>query len=46
MLAALNLAYALAEQPANGTAASSSAIDVAGLVRRLDQALGADGQLL
>ena len=46
VLAALNLAYALAEQPANGTAASGSAIDVAGLVRRLDQALGADGQLL
>ena len=46
VLAALNLAYALAERPADGTATSGSAVDVAGLVRRLDQALGADGQLL
>ena len=50
VLAALNLAYALAEAPAAastpGTAAGASAVDVGALVRRLDQALGADGQLL
>jgi cell division protein ZapA len=50
VLAALNLAYALAERPlspppAKGLAASSST-DVDALIRRIDQALGADGQLL
>ena len=49
VLAALNLAYALAERPpasapANTTA--STAVDVDGLIRRIDQALGANGQLL
>ncbi|RZS58068.1 cell division protein ZapA [Sphaerotilus mobilis] len=59
VLAALNLAYALAEQdragasaaasaPAAGPVASpeSGAIDVDALVRRVDAALGHDGQLL
>ena len=57
VLAALNLAYALAERPparaaAPATASSSSAdadasgVDLDALIQRLDQALGADGQLL
>ena len=49
VLAALNLAYALAERPPAATpkAASSQAEpDLADLIRRIDQALGADGQLL
>jgi cell division protein ZapA len=61
VLAALNLAFALAERPrsaaapgalpAGQRAAASSAdepssVDIAGLIRRLDMALGADGQLL
>jgi cell division protein ZapA len=61
VLAALNLAFALAERPrpaaaqgalpAGGRASASSAdgsssVDIAGLIRRLDMALGADGQLL
>jgi cell division protein ZapA len=60
VLAALNLAFALADRP-NTTAApqaraiasavpgahdDTSSIDIAGLIRRLDMALGADGQLL
>ncbi len=53
VLAALNLAYALAEQPAavagaaagTGDAAAPSP-DIDALVRRLDAALGQDGQLL
>jgi cell division protein ZapA len=50
VLAALNLAYALAERPApapvrNGAAAAGVA-DIDDLIRRVDQALGADGQLL
>ncbi|TMH13713.1 MAG: cell division protein ZapA [Betaproteobacteria bacterium] len=49
VLAALNLAYALAERPHAGLA--SDGISVGGahidaLIRRVDQALGADGQLL
>ncbi|CAG1017518.1 Cell division protein ZapA [Burkholderiaceae bacterium] len=50
VLAALNLAYALAERPlaapprtADGVTSST---DVDALIRRIDQALGADGQLL
>jgi cell division protein ZapA len=54
VLAALNLAFALAQRPpaaaptpdpdtAHGNGAS---IDLDGLVRRIDLALGADGQLL
>jgi cell division protein ZapA len=54
VLAALNLAYALAGRPAAKAAASASAtssavpgeVDIDALVARLDQALGADGQLL
>ena len=46
VLAALNLAYLLAERPIAAQADGSGAVDIAGLVRRLDQALGADGQLL
>ena len=45
VLAALNLAYALAERPpANATAPAG--VDVDGLIRRIDQALAANGQLL
>jgi cell division protein ZapA len=54
VLAALNLAYALAgrppAKPAQGTPAASAApageVDIDNLITRLDQALGADGQLL
>ena len=58
VLAALNLAFALAERgdqpaaPARAAAqapaaqASSSTVDVAQLIKRIDMALGADGQLL
>lgn len=52
VLAALNLAYALAARPpARAAAAASGAgagsdVDVDALIRRLDRALGADGQLL
>jgi cell division protein ZapA len=53
VLAALNLAYALAGRPPAKPAASSAAaptasgdVDIDGLIARLDQALGADGQLL
>jgi cell division protein ZapA len=54
VLAALNLAYALAGRPAarapqsSATAATSAngEVDIDALVRRVDQALGANGQLL
>ncbi|HJV59506.1 MAG TPA: cell division protein ZapA [Albitalea sp.] len=53
VLAALNLAYALAERPLPKSPATPSAsgagtagTDVDALIRRIDQALGADGQLL
>ena len=49
VLAALNLAYALAERPAAspaGTPSVAATTDIDGLIRRIDQALGADGQLL
>jgi cell division protein ZapA len=57
VLAALNLAFALAERPprpAAGAAAAQTehvpladgAVDIDGLIRRIDMALGADGQLL
>ena len=57
VLAALNLAFALAERPdaaaarseraaATDTDDESSTVDVAQLIKRLDMALGADGQLL
>ncbi len=50
VLAALNLAYALAEGPASASEAATNAapgeVDIAALVARIDRALGADGQLL
>ena len=53
VLAALNLAFALAERPAPPPAARShegtnhaGPVDIDDLVRRIDMALGADGQLL
>jgi cell division protein ZapA len=54
VLAALNLAYALAGRPPAKTAATGAAlapsaggeVDVDALIARIDQALGADGQLL
>ena len=44
VLAALNLAYQLAETPREKAAVSTPEIDA--LVKRLDEALGHDGQLL
>lgn len=49
VLAALNLAYALAERPApppSGAAVATDSTDVQALVARIDAALGADGRLL
>ncbi|MES3013666.1 MAG: cell division protein ZapA [Pseudomonadota bacterium] len=50
VLAALNLAYALAGRPparaASAASSSGGEVDVDHLIARLDQALGADGQLL
>ena len=48
VLAALNLAFALAERPAAAASPGDAAagIDVDALIRRIDQTLGADGQLL
>ena len=54
VLAALNLAYALAGRPAarpaatasTGTLLATGEIDIDSLIARLDNALGANGQLL
>jgi len=50
VLAALNLAYALAGRPAARAASAASSsdgeVDLDQLIARLDLALGADGQLL
>ena len=52
VLAALNLAYALAGRPpaklatTPASASTSGDVDIDALIARLDQALGADGQLL
>jgi cell division protein ZapA len=56
VLAALNLAYALAERPLPAPAAptsskreaatESASTDIDALIKRIDQTLGADGQLL
>jgi cell division protein ZapA len=48
VLAALNLAFALAERPATqpATPGAGEPLDVDALIRRIDQTLGADGQLL
>ncbi|MGZ8259057.1 MAG: cell division protein ZapA [Caldimonas sp.] len=54
VLAALNLAFELAQRPVHpaampatgGAAAAHGPVDLDALVRRIDVALGADGQLL
>lgn len=49
VLAALNLAFALAERPSAPAArdgGAASDVDVDALIKRIDQTLGADGQLL
>jgi len=54
VLAALNLAFELAQRPPragtemapNGGDGAATGVDLDGLVRRIDMALGADGQLL
>ena len=47
VLAALNLAFALSERPAAADpVAPASGVDLDGLVKRIDSALRADGQLL
>ena len=50
VLAALNLAFALAERPVprapEAAPADGAGPDVDALIRRIDQTLGADGQLL
>ena len=50
VLAALNLAYQLAERPAPAPAhkanGAQAEVDLDALIRRVDQALGEDGQLL
>jgi cell division protein ZapA len=49
VLAALNLAYALAGRPrpvAPASVVPAGEVDIDHLIARLDQALGADGQLL
>jgi cell division protein ZapA len=47
VLAALNLAFALAERPPAPAAGESlTKADVEALIKRIDQTLGADGQLL
>jgi len=49
VLAALNLAYQLAEggaAPNSGNAGDAAMPELEGLMRRLDEALGHDGQLL
>ena len=54
VLAALNLAYALEQRPANASTdgtphargASTGEVDLEALTQRLDRALGDDGQLL
>ncbi len=49
VLAALNLAYQLAERPATPAGAGDSArpaVDIDALIQRLDAAIGEDGHLL
>ncbi|MBX3606029.1 MAG: cell division protein ZapA [Piscinibacter sp.] len=50
VLAALNLAFALAERPPAPKPAAAdddaAAVDMDGLIRRIDQTLATDGQLL
>ena len=46
VLAALNLAYQLAERGPQRSASAPADVDVDALVQRIDAALGADGHLL
>jgi len=49
VLAALNLAYSLAERPpapASAAHVEDGAVDLDALIRRIDTALGEDGQLI
>lgn len=47
VLAALNLAYQLAERPLPAAEVNGAArVDIDGLIARIDEALGHDGQLL
>jgi cell division protein ZapA len=46
VLAALNLAYQLAERPPAPAADGPREIDIAGLVARIDSSLAGDGRLL
>ena len=52
VLSALNLAYALAERPAavssqkTSTLNAGNEVDIAALIRRIDDALSVDGQLI
>jgi cell division protein ZapA len=46
VLAALNLAYQLAQAPSVATSADGSTPDFTDLLGRIDKALGADGHLL
>jgi cell division protein ZapA len=46
VLAALNLAYLLAEAPGPAPAPGSGDIDVEALIKKVDMALGTDGHLL
>jgi len=46
VLAALNLAYQLAERPATPPEGVPREIDIAGLVARIDSSLAGDGRLL
>jgi len=46
VLAALNLAYALSQRPAAARSEAFASSDIDALIRKVDQALGTDGQLL
>ncbi|MEO7151979.1 MAG: cell division protein ZapA [Burkholderiaceae bacterium] len=46
VLAALNLAFILAERPTARAPADAGSVDVESLVQRIDQTLALDGQLL
>jgi cell division protein ZapA len=46
VLAALNLAFSTSERTPARTPVAGSDVDIDRLIQRLDQALGADGQLL
>ena len=46
VLAALNLAYALSQRPPAARSEAFASSDIDALIRKVDQALGTDGQLL